>query len=122
MRMFTQMLKLVCTVVLLASTSVLWGSPVNTGTPVTPINVNTATVEELDAGLPNIGPVRAKAIVDYRTKNGNFNSMEDIGKVKGIGPKRLEKLRPFVTFGLQLVIPNTPSDKNPITPKPLQIK
>jgi competence protein ComEA len=47
------------------------------------ININTATKEELDA-LPGIGPVKAQAIVDYRTKNGPFRTIEDIMKVPGI--------------------------------------
>src|SRR6266567_7918756 len=47
------------------------------------VTINTATKEELDA-LPGIGPVKAQAIVDYRTKNGPFKTTEDIMKVPGI--------------------------------------
>jgi len=47
------------------------------------ININKATAEELD-GLPGIGPAKGKAIVDYRTQNGDFKTIEDIQKVKGI--------------------------------------
>lgn len=47
------------------------------------INLNTATAEQLDA-LPGIGPTKARAIVDYRTQNGNFKTIEDIEKVRGI--------------------------------------
>lgn len=61
------------------------------------INVNTATQEELE-GLPSIGPAKAKAIVEYRTKNGPFQSPEDLLKVPGIGEKTLEKLRGEITF------------------------
>ena len=52
-------------------------------TPGEKININKATAEELD-GLPDIGPAKAKAIIDYRTQNGDFKTIEDIQKVKGI--------------------------------------
>jgi comEA protein len=57
-----------------------------------PININQADVKEL-GNLPGIGPVKAQAIVDYRTENGNFQSKEEIMKVKGIGPKTYERLQ-----------------------------
>jgi competence protein ComEA len=59
------------------------------------INLNTATVEQLDT-LPGVGPVRAAAIVAWRTANGKFTSVDQLGEVDGIGPGRLEKLRPLV--------------------------
>jgi competence protein ComEA len=59
------------------------------------INVNTATQAELEL-LPRIGPAMAQRIIEYRTKSGAFKSVEDLDKVKGIGPKTLEKLRPLV--------------------------
>ena len=65
--------------------------------PSTPelLNINTASAEELQT-LPNIGAQMAQRIVDYREQYGEFASMEDLQKVKGIGAKTLEKLRPFV--------------------------
>ena len=62
------------------------------------ININTASIEELDA-LPNVGPVTAQAIVDYRTTNGPFRAVEEITRVKGIGPATLEKIKALITVG-----------------------
>ena len=56
------------------------------------VNINTASQQELEA-LKGIGPVKAKAIVDYRAKNGPFKSVDDLKNVSGIGDKTLEKLR-----------------------------
>ncbi len=59
------------------------------------LDLNTATVEQLDA-LPGVGPVTAAAIVAWRQANGRFNSVDQLGDVDGIGPARLDKLRPLV--------------------------
>jgi competence protein ComEA len=59
------------------------------------LNLNTATAEQLDA-LPGVGPVTAAAIVAWRQANGRFTSVDQLGDVDGIGPARLEKLRPLV--------------------------
>ena len=58
------------------------------------LNINTATVEELQM-LPEIGPAIAKDIVKYRTEKGPFKSIADLDKVKGIGKKKLEAIRPY---------------------------
>ncbi len=60
------------------------------------LNVNLASQEELER-LPGIGPVKAKAIVDFREKNGPFKSVEDLVQIPGIGEKTLEKLLPYIT-------------------------
>ncbi len=65
-------------------------------TPSGKININTATVSELMT-LDGIGEVKAKAIVEYREKNGYFKSIDDITLVKGIGEKTLEKNRDKIT-------------------------
>lgn len=59
------------------------------------VDLNTATVEQLDT-LPGIGPVTAAAIVAWRDANGKFTSVDQLGEVDGIGPARLEKLRDLV--------------------------
>lgn len=59
------------------------------------INLNTATAAQLRT-LPDIGPAMADKIVDYRTKNGPFRSVDQLDSVSGIGPKTLAKLRPLV--------------------------
>jgi competence protein ComEA len=61
-----------------------------------PVNLNTASVEELDT-LPGIGPSIAQAIVDERERNGPFRSVDDLERVRGIGPSKLDQLRDLVT-------------------------
>jgi competence protein ComEA len=78
-------------------------SPGGTGTgtagapsPASPVDLNTATAEELDA-LPGIGPATAAAIIADRGANGPFRSVDDLGRVRGIGDAKLEQLRGLVT-------------------------
>jgi len=59
------------------------------------VNVNTAGVKELQK-LPGIGKVTAERIIAYRNTNGPFASVDGLGKVKGVGRKTLEKVRPLV--------------------------
>lgn len=59
------------------------------------LDLNTATVEQLDA-LPGVGPVTAAAIVAWRQSNGKFASVDQLADVDGIGPARLDKLRALV--------------------------
>jgi competence protein ComEA len=61
-----------------------------------PINLNTATAEQLEA-IPGIGPVLAQRIIEYRQTHGRFQSVDELLEVRGIGPKRLESMRPYVT-------------------------
>ena len=63
--------------------------------PTGPIDVNTATASSLTT-LPQVGPKTAERIIAYRDSNGPFSSVEELTKVRGIGPKTIEKLRPLV--------------------------
>ena len=60
------------------------------------VNLNTASIAELDE-LPGVGPVTAQAIVDWRTGNGGFRSVDQLLDVDGIGEKTLADLAPLVT-------------------------
>ena len=60
------------------------------------VDINTATTQEL-VSLQGIGPAKAQAIVEYRQKNGPFKATKDLSKVKGIGPKIMEKLGNDIT-------------------------
>jgi competence protein ComEA len=57
-----------------------------------PVNLNSATAEELDT-LDGVGPATAQKILEYRAQHGGFRSVDDLSQVSGIGPKRLEALR-----------------------------
>lgn len=63
--------------------------------PSKPVNINTASEKELQQ-LAGVGPKTAKAIVEYRKKNGNFKTAEDLMKVKGVGKKTFGKNKAFI--------------------------
>jgi competence protein ComEA len=64
--------------------------------PAAPINLNTATLEQLDT-LDGVGPVTAQKILAYRQQHGGFGSVSELDRIPGIGPKRLAALRTKVT-------------------------
>jgi competence protein ComEA len=80
----------------LASITAYGASP--GGVPHQAVNLNTASVSELES-LPGVGEVRARAIIAERKQQGGFRSLDQLAAVKGIGPKLLERIRPQVTLG-----------------------
>ncbi|HIX43782.1 MAG TPA: ComEA family DNA-binding protein, partial [Candidatus Kurthia intestinigallinarum] len=62
----------------------------------TAVNINTADEAGLQT-INGIGPAKAKTIIQYRTENGPFQSIDDLKKVSGFGDKTVERLRPLVT-------------------------
>jgi competence protein ComEA len=70
------------------------------------VNINTASEQELDA-LPGVGPVKAKAIVDYRKKNGNFKSLDDIKNVSGIGQATFDGLKGQIALSGTTTVPES---------------
>ncbi len=69
-----------------------------TPTPAFPININTATKNDLDA-LPGIGPSTAEKIITYRNEHGIFVKIEDIQDVPGIGPATFDNIKGLITVG-----------------------
>jgi competence protein ComEA len=66
-------------------------------TPGRVIDPNLSSQKDLET-LPGIGPVLAQRIIDYRRAHGPYKKIDDLRKVSGIGPKKLEKLRPYVVI------------------------
>ena len=71
--------------------------PTLTKTPPARININTATVDELNA-LPGVGPALGQRIVDYRDANGPFKAPEDLKKVRGIGDVLYAQVKDLITL------------------------
>jgi len=60
------------------------------------VNINAASKEELES-VKGIGQVKAQAIIDYRHKNGQFKSVDDLKNIKGFGDKSVQKIRSELT-------------------------
>lgn len=71
-------------------------TPDASGTDIELVNINTASVEELDS-LDGIGPTIAQRIIDYREENGPFQTIEDILNVSGIGPSTFDQIKDQIT-------------------------
>ena len=70
-------------------------SPTAGASPSAPLDLNTATLEQLDA-LPGVGPVTAQKILDYRQQHGAFHSVSELEGVPGIGPSHMAQLKGLV--------------------------
>jgi len=80
--------------------------------PARPVNINTATSEELQQ-VPGIGPATADKILQMRKSYGAFKSVDDLLAIRGLGPKRLEKMRKYMTVGKPAAArPAVPSAKS----------
>ena len=78
--------------------------------PAQPVNINTADSTQLQVIL-GIGPSTAEKIPQMRKSYGSFKSVNDLTAIRGIGPKRLEKMRKYLTVG-KLAAPNTAQPAN----------
>jgi len=81
-----------------ASVSTAQSSTADDSSPLYPININTASIEELQL-LPGIGESKAESIVEYREANGLFASIEDIMEVSGIGQSTFDEFKELITVG-----------------------
>lgn len=80
------------------------GASSASGGPVDQIDLNTATVQQLEQ-LPGVGPVLAQRIVDYRAEHGGFGSIDELRQVTGIGDQRFADLKDLVRVGAAGVDP-----------------
>jgi competence ComEA-like helix-hairpin-helix protein len=102
---------------LLAFAAIFSVAPVllaNKKPPLRPVNLNTASALELQQ-VPGIGPSTADKILQMRKSYGAFKSVDDLRAIKGIGPKRMEKMRKYITVGRTLPAKkpaNTAASKN----------
>jgi competence protein ComEA len=87
--------------------------------PLKPVNINAATSEELQQ-VPGIGPATAEKILQMRKSYGAFKSVDDLLAIKGIGKKRLDKMRKYLTVGkataASKTIPPKTQSKEPDAP------
>ncbi len=83
--------------------------------PTHPINLNTASSAELQE-VPGIGPSTAQKILDTRKSYGAYKSVDDLLAIKGIGPKRLDKMRKYLTVNKQAAKKTTSGPETAASP------
>jgi len=86
-----------------------------------PVNINTADAQAISNALNGIGIKKAEAIIDYRHKNGNYKTVNDLLNVKGIGEKTIEKNKKDILFSQSIPAKKTTpttSPKKPTTKQP----
>ncbi len=84
--------------------------------PEKPVNLNTATSEQLQQ-VPGIGPATAAKILQMRKTYGPFKSVDDLLAIRGLGAKRLEKMRKYLTVGK----PSKPAPQPPPATQPRRL-
>lgn len=93
----------------------IFAAPVDAGKkkpPAHPVNINTATSGELQQ-VPGIGPATADKILKMRKSYGPFKSVDDLLAIRGLGPKRLEKMRKCLTTGKSTAAKPEPTAQAP---------
>lgn len=83
-----------------------------------PVNINTADAATIAEALEGVGEAKAKAIVAYRQQHGPFKSVDELGLVKGIGPKMLERNRANIRIDRGVSRPTTTAPKPTAAAKP----
>jgi competence protein ComEA len=83
--------------------------------PLKPVNINTANSEELQQ-VPGIGPATAQKILQMRKSYGAFKSVDDLLAIRGLGQKRLDKMRKYLTVGKPTSLGNPASPSKPAPP------
>jgi competence protein ComEA len=87
-------MKFIVRIFLLAALALAWPA-----LAATQVDINTADAKTLAQSLDGVGLVKAEAIVAYRETHGPFRSIEDLARVKGIGPRIIEANRDAIVFG-----------------------
>lgn len=80
-----------------------------------PVNINTANAEELQQ-VPGIGPATAQKILQMRKSYGPFKSVDDLLAIRGLGQKRLDKMRKYLTVGKPMAPKFSPPASSPVSP------
>jgi len=89
--------------------------------PTQPVNINTANSEQLQQ-VPGIGPATAQKILQMRKSYGPFKSVNDLLAIRGLGQKRLDKMRKYLTVGKVPTSPKPVTTENPSSSHPKHVR